>query len=52
MQPIPLVYSIYREFYFNGAYGYAAAQAVILLVIMLLLTTFQFFGLERRVYYQ
>ena len=47
-----LVYSIYREFFFNGAYGYAAAQAVILLVIMLMLTTFQFFGLERKVYYQ
>jgi sn-glycerol 3-phosphate transport system permease protein len=47
-----LVYEIYREFFFNGAYGYAAAQAVVLLVIMLMLTTVQFFGLERRVYYQ
>jgi len=47
-----LVYSIYRSFYFNGAYGYAAAQAVVLLFIMLALTTVQFFGLERRVYYQ
>jgi ABC-type sugar transport system permease subunit len=47
-----LVYSIYRTFYFNGQYGFAAAQAVILLLIMLILTTFQFFGLERRVYYQ
>ena len=33
-----LVYSIYREFYFNGAYGYAAAQSVILLFIMLAFT--------------
>ncbi len=47
-----LVYSIYRQFYFNGAYGYAAAQSVILLFIMLALTSVQFFGLERRVYYQ
>lgn len=47
-----LVYSIYRQFYFNGAYGYAAAQSVILLFIMLAFTSIQFFGLERRVYYQ
>jgi sn-glycerol 3-phosphate transport system permease protein len=46
-----LVYSIYRQFYFNGNYGYAAAQSAILLVIMLTLTSVQFFGLERRVYY-
>ena len=46
-----LVYAIYRQFYFNGNYGYAAAQSVILLVIMLALTSIQFFGLERRVYY-
>jgi len=47
-----LVYSIYREFYFNGAYGYSSAMAVILLFIMLSLTIIQFFGLERRVFYQ
>jgi ABC-type sugar transport system permease subunit len=47
-----IVYSIYREFYFNGAYGYSSAQAVILLFIMLALTSVQFFGLERKVYYQ
>ena len=47
-----LVYSIYRQFYFNGAYGYAAAQSVVLLFIMLALTTIQLFGLERRVHYQ
>jgi sn-glycerol 3-phosphate transport system permease protein len=47
-----LVYSIYRQFYFNGSYGYAAAQSVVLLFIMLVFTSVQFFGLERRVYYQ
>jgi len=47
-----LVYSIYREFYFNGNYGYASALAVILLLIMLIFTTLQFGVLERRVHYQ
>jgi len=47
-----LVYSIYRSFYFNGSYGYAAAQAVVLLFIMLALTSILLFGLERKVYYQ
>ena len=46
-----LVFSIYREFYFNGAYGFAAAQAVMLFLIMLLLTVFQFGVLEKRVFY-
>jgi sn-glycerol 3-phosphate transport system permease protein len=47
-----LVYSIYREFYFNGNYGYASALAVILMLIMLIFTTLQFGVLERRVHYQ
>ncbi len=47
-----IVYSIYREFYFNGDYGFAAAQAVILFFIMLLLTSIQFGVIERRVFYQ
>lgn len=46
-----LVFSIYREFYFNGAYGFAAAQAVMLFLIMLALTVFQFGVLEKRVFY-
>lgn len=46
-----LVFSIYREFYFNGAYGFAAAQAVMLFLIMLILTVFQFGVLEKRVFY-
>jgi sn-glycerol 3-phosphate transport system permease protein len=47
-----LVYSIFREFYFNGNYGYASAEAVILMLIMLVFTILQFGVLERRVHYQ
>jgi ABC-type sugar transport system permease subunit len=47
-----LVYSIYREFYFNGKYGYAAAQSIMLFFIMLLLTVLQFVFVERKVYYE
>ncbi len=47
-----VVYSIYRSFYFNGDYGFAAAQAVVLFFIMLLLTGIQFGVIERRVFYQ
>lgn len=46
-----LVYSIFREFYFNGNYGYASALAVILMLIMLIFTILQFGVLERRVHY-
>jgi len=47
-----VVYSIYREFYFNGQYGYASAQALMLFGIMLILTFLQFTVVERKVYYQ
>ncbi len=47
-----LVYSIYRTFYFDGQYGYAAAQSIVLFVIMLILTILQFGVLERRVFYE
>lgn len=47
-----LVFSIYREFYFNGKYGYAAAQSIMLFLIMLILTIFQFVFVERKVYYE
>jgi ABC-type sugar transport system permease subunit len=47
-----LVYSIYREFYFNGKYGLAAAQSIMLFFIMLLLTIVQFVFIERRVFYE
>ncbi len=47
-----LVYSIYREFYFNGVYGFAAAQSIMLFFIMLFLTVMQFVFVERKVYYK
>jgi sn-glycerol 3-phosphate transport system permease protein len=47
-----LVYSIYREFYFNGKFGFAAAQSIMLFFIMLVLTIFQFVFVERKVYYE
>jgi sn-glycerol 3-phosphate transport system permease protein len=47
-----VVYSIFREFYFNGQYGYASAQALMLFGIMLILALLQFGIVEKRVYYQ
>jgi multiple sugar transport system permease protein/sn-glycerol 3-phosphate transport system permease protein len=47
-----LVFSIYREFYINGKYGLAAAQSIMLFLIMLVLTIFQFTVVERRVFYE
>lgn len=47
-----LVYSVYREFYVNGKYGLAAAQSIMLFLIMLVLTIFQFTVVERRVIYE
>lgn len=46
-----VVHEIYRSFYFNGQYGFASAQALILFAIMLVLTTIQFGVIEKRVYY-
>jgi len=46
-----VVHEIYRSFYFNGQYGFASAQALILFVIMLVLTIIQFGVIEKRVYY-
>ncbi len=47
-----LVYSIYREFYFNGKYGFAAAQSIMLFLIILALTIVQFGVVEKRVHYE
>jgi len=47
-----LVYSIYRLFYFNGQYGLAAAESIMLFLIMLVLTIFQFVFVERKVFYE
>jgi sn-glycerol 3-phosphate transport system permease protein len=47
-----LVYSIYREFYFNAKYAFAAAQSIMLFLVMLVLTIFQFVFVERKVFYE
>ncbi len=47
-----LVFSIYREFYFNGKYGFAAAQSIMLFIMILILTAIQFGVVEKRVHYE
>jgi ABC-type sugar transport system permease subunit len=46
-----VVHEIYRSFYFNGQYGYASAQALVLFIIILALTIIQFGVIEKRVHY-
>lgn len=46
-----VVHEIYRNFYFNGQYGYASAQAMVLFVIIMILTIIQFGVVEKRVHY-
>jgi sn-glycerol 3-phosphate transport system permease protein len=47
-----IVQEIFRSFYFNGQYGLASAEALILFVIILALTVIQFTVLEKRVNYE
>ncbi|WP_420796547.1 carbohydrate ABC transporter permease [Alkalihalophilus pseudofirmus] len=47
-----IVYSIYREAFYNGRFGYASAQAIVLFLIILIFTVLQFKVGERKVHYQ
>lgn len=47
-----IVYSIYRNAFFNFRFGLAAAQAMLLFVLVLILTGLQFVVFERWVTYQ
>ncbi len=47
-----LVYSIYQDAFQNFQFGFASAQAVILLLLVMGLTLIQFRFVERRVHYQ
>ena len=47
-----LVYGIYLDAFQNFQFGFASAQAVVLLVLVLALTAIQFGFIERRVHYQ
>ena len=47
-----IVYSIYQDAFINFQHGRASAQAVVLFLIILLLTTIQYKLGERKVFYQ
>ena len=47
-----IVQEIFRSFYFNGQFGLASAQALVLFVVILALTIIQFGVLEKRVHYE
>lgn len=47
-----IVYSIYREGFFNLNYGYASAEAIVLFAVILVLTLAEFWLLERKVFYR
>lgn len=47
-----VVYSIYREAFFNMNFSFASAEAIVLFVIILLITLCQFWVLERKVFYR
>jgi len=47
-----VVYSIYRDAFFNFRFGVASAESIILFVILLILTVLQFKTGERRVFYR
>lgn len=47
-----LVYSLYRDAFKNFNFGYAAAQAFILFVLILAITIFQFKVMGKKVHYQ
>lgn len=47
-----IVYSIYRDAFFNFRFGVASAESIILFVILLILTLLQFKVGERKVFYR
>jgi sn-glycerol 3-phosphate transport system permease protein len=47
-----IVYSIYREAFYNGRFGYGSAQAIFLFVLILVFTLIQFKSGEKKVHYQ
>lgn len=47
-----IVYSIYQEAFHYGNFGFASAQAIILFLIILIVTVFQFKFGEKKVHYQ
>lgn len=47
-----IVYSIFLEAFRYGNFGFASAQAIVLFLIILVVTTFQYIIGEKRVHYQ
>ena len=47
-----IVYSIYREAFFNFHFSFASAQAIVLFLIILVLTVLEFVILEKKVFYR
>lgn len=47
-----IVYSIYQQAFSYGHFGFASAQALVLFIIILIVTVFQFVIGERKVHYQ
>ncbi|WP_196603055.1 carbohydrate ABC transporter permease [Pectinatus frisingensis] len=47
-----IVYSIYREAFFNTNFGYASAESVVLFLLILICTLFEFCFLEKKVFYR
>lgn len=46
------VYETYRAFWYDNRYGLASAMSIIIFIILVILTAFQYLVLERRVHYQ
>jgi sn-glycerol 3-phosphate transport system permease protein len=47
-----IVYSIYRQGFFDLNYSYASAESIFLFLIILILTLLEFWLLERKVFYR
>ena len=47
-----IVYSIYREAFFNFNFSFASAQAIVLFLVIFLLTVLEFYVLEKKVFYR
>lgn len=47
-----LIYQLYRDFFVNSRIGYAAAESLILFMLVVLITFIQFQTTEKKVYYQ
>lgn len=47
-----IVYSIFQEAFRFGNFGYASAQAIVLFIIILIVTSIQYFVGEKKVHYQ